>query len=78
MKATPKQREVPPKQRSTGELGDVLGVQSWCISRLFEDGTLAEPPRIAGRRVIDNSLIPDIVDALRARGWMPARDVEAE
>ena len=55
---------------STGELGDVLGVQSWRIARLFELGILSEPPRLSNRRLIPKSLIPEIVDALRDRGWL--------
>jgi len=55
-----------------GEVGDSLGVQSWRIARLFELGVLPEPVRIGGRRLIPKSMIPDIVDALRARGWLPS------
>jgi hypothetical protein len=54
---------------TTGELGDFLGVQAWRIARLFELGILVEPPRVGGRRLIPQSMIPDIVDALRTRGW---------
>jgi len=56
---------------SLGELGDTLGVQSWRIARLFELGILSEPPRIGRRRLIPKSMVPQIVDALRARGWLP-------
>jgi len=58
---------------SLGELGDTLGVQSWRIARLFELGILSEPPRIGRRRLIPKALVPEIVDTLRARGWL-ARD----
>lgn len=70
--------DVTSKQHSVGELGDLLGVQSWRIARLFESGAVPEPPRIAGRRVIDSALVPIIVDALRDRGWIPAREGEAD
>lgn len=53
-----------------GELGDLLQVQAWRIARLFEDGDLPEPPRIAGRRAIPKEMIPKVIDALRARGWV--------
>ncbi len=56
---------------SSGELGDLLGIQAWKIARLFELGAVAEPPRIGGRRLIPQEMIPEIVDALRARGWIP-------
>ncbi len=55
---------------STGELGDELGIQAWRINRLFELGLLGEPPRVAGRRMIPSSMIPDIIKALDERGWM--------
>jgi hypothetical protein len=56
---------------TTREIGETLGVETWRIRRLFEDGTLAEPARFAGKRAIPPSLVPGIVDALRRRGWLP-------
>lgn len=53
-----------------GELGDTLGVQAWRIARIFEVGIVDEPPRVGGRRLIPQALIPEIVDALRAKGWL--------
>ena len=55
---------------SLGEVADVLCVQSWRIARLFELGVLPEPQRMAGRRMIPKEMIPDVADALRARGWL--------
>ena len=55
---------------SIGDLADTLSVQSWRIARLFELGILPEPPRIGRRRMIPKSMIPQIVDALRSRGWL--------
>ena len=58
---------------STREVAEFLGFsadETWRIRRLFEDGTLGEPGRFAGRRAIPATLIPHIVDALRARGWL--------
>ena len=66
-----------PPYLSLGELGDLLSVQSWRIARLFELGILPDTPRIGGRRVIPKSMIPQIVDALRERGWMPKVDAHA-
>lgn len=60
---------------TTGELGDALGVQAWRIARIFEKKIISEPPRVAGRRLIPKAMIPVIVDALRARDWLP---VEAQ
>jgi len=54
---------------TSGELGDLLGVQAWKIARLFELRILAEPARIGGRRLIPRSMIPEIATALRAKGW---------
>jgi len=56
---------------STRDAAQFLGTDEWRIRRLFEDGTLPEPQRFAGRRVITPDMMPSIVDALRARGWLP-------
>lgn len=56
---------------SIGDLADSLSVQSWRIARCFEDETLPEPPRVGGRRLIAESEVPEIVCALRQRGWLP-------
>lgn len=57
---------------STRDAADLLGVNRWRIARLFEDGSLPEPSRLAGRRVIPREMLPEIIDSLRARGWMPS------
>lgn len=59
---------------STRQVAEFLGTDEWRVRRLFENGTLKEPPRFAGRRAITAALIPAIVDALRARGWLPAEN----
>jgi hypothetical protein len=56
---------------TTRELADELGTDEWRVRRLFEDGTLPEPSRFAGKRAIPRTLIPQITKALRARGWLP-------
>jgi len=56
---------------SLGELADMLSVQAWRISRLFEQGEIPEPPRVGRNRMIPKTAIPDIVDALRRHGWLP-------
>lgn len=63
---------------SLGELAELLSVQSWRIARLFELGILAEPPRIAGRRMIPKDLVPAVVDALRERGWLGSTTVAVQ
>jgi hypothetical protein len=59
-----------PHFLTTRELADLLGTETWRIRRLYEDGTLPEPDRFAGRRAIPGKTIPIIVDALRQRGWL--------
>jgi len=56
---------------TTREVGEILGVAEWQVRRLFETRTLPEPGRFAGKRVIPRSRLPEILDALRARGWLP-------
>ncbi|MFV1969278.1 MAG: hypothetical protein ACC628_27980 [Pirellulaceae bacterium] len=55
-------------------------VDEWQIRRLFEDGSLAEPPKFGGKRMINRDRLPEIVAALISRGWLPNprdRDPEA-
>ncbi len=61
-----------PTFHTTKEVADLFGQPVWRIRRLFEDGTLDEPGRFAGKRAIPATLIPSIVDELRARGWLSA------
>lgn len=63
-----------PNFYTTREIADLLGTLTWRIRRLYEDGTLPAPPRFAGKRAIPGESIPQIVDALRARGWPPEAD----
>ncbi len=56
---------------TTREVAEFLGVETWRIQRIFEHGDVPEPQRFAGKRAIPRSLLPAIVDALRARGWLP-------
>jgi hypothetical protein len=62
---------------STRQVADLLQVDAWRIQRIYEDGTLTEPPRFAGKRVIQGSEIPAIIDALRLRGWLPELEAVA-
>ena len=56
---------------STREVAELLGTDTWRVRRLFENGTLPEPPRFAGKRAIPRATLPAIVDCLRHRNWMP-------
>lgn len=56
---------------STGDVADLLSVQSWRVARIFELGVLPEPGRISGRRMIPKEMVPAVVEALRLRGWFP-------
>lgn len=57
---------------TTQQIADLLGVEVWRIQRLYELGLLQEPEWFGGKRVIPGDQIPEIVDALRARGWLVA------
>lgn len=55
---------------TTRSLADLLGSETWKVRRLFEDGTLPEPERFAGKRVIPSTQVPAIISAMRDRGWL--------
>jgi len=55
---------------STRDVADLLGTKTWRVRRLFESNTLPEPERFSGRRAIPSTMLPEIVDALRMRGWL--------
>ena len=65
-----------PEQLSTRDVANLLDVELWRVARLFETGTLPEPPRIAGRRAIPKSMLPSIVVALQERNWLPSSQLE--
>jgi hypothetical protein len=67
-------RDLSGPYLSLGDVAEYLSVQSWRIARLFELGLLAEPMRIAGRRMIPKEMVPDIAKALQARGWFSKRN----
>jgi hypothetical protein len=60
-----------PKIYTTFQVGEILNTDGWRVRRLFEDGVIPEPARFAGKRAIPSELIPQIVDALRDKGWLP-------
>jgi len=50
-----------PAILSTRDVSELLNVDNWKVRRLFEDGTLPEPHRLAGRRAIPREMIPAMV-----------------
>jgi hypothetical protein len=56
---------------TTADTADLLGVETWRVRRLFEDGTLHEPERFGNQRAIPKTMLPTIIDRLRERGWLP-------
>ncbi|MGA2034439.1 MAG: hypothetical protein ABSG68_19510 [Thermoguttaceae bacterium] len=63
-----------PQFFSTREVAELAGLprtETWRVRRLFEDGTLPEPPRFAGKRAIPRETLSTIFDKLRERGWLP-------
>lgn len=60
-----------PSIYSTQQIADLLDVDVWRVQRIFEAGDVPEPDRFAGKRAIPSQLVPAIVDALRARNWLP-------
>ena len=57
---------------TTRQVAELLGVDTWKVRRLFENGTVEEPPKFGGKRAIPASLIPTLCEAMQARGWLMA------
>lgn len=55
---------------STADVAELLFTDAWRVRRLFEDGTLPDPGRIGNQRAIPREMIPQIANALSARGWL--------
>ncbi|MAT71177.1 MAG: hypothetical protein CMJ58_16825 [Planctomycetaceae bacterium] len=66
-----------PEVFSTADVARLLSVKPWQVRRLFEDGTLPEPPRIGNQRAISRELIAHIASAMQERGWLPKTEVAA-
>lgn len=63
---------------TTREVADLLVSTEWRVRRLFEDGTLPDPPRFGRARMIPRTALPAVVAALQARGWLPPNAESAE
>ena len=66
--------------RSMAELlSDLHGtdIPEWKVRRLYEDCELPAAPRHGGKRLIFSADVPQIVEAMKARGWLPANEVVA-
>ena len=57
---------------TTREVAERLGVSEWQVRRLFEDDTLSEPQKFGGKRMIPQSRIALIRQAMESRGWLDA------
>ncbi len=55
---------------TTRQVAKLVGVETWRVQRLFEDGNVPEPERFGGKRAITSQEVPRIIDALRERGWL--------
>jgi len=63
-----------PRLFTTRDVAEILGIETWRVRRIFEDGTVPEPGWFGGRRAIPGSLIPIIIDALRRRNWLQTEE----
>lgn len=61
---------------TTRQVAELLEVETWRIQRLFEEHVVADVPRFAGKRMIPGTMLPQIIDALRARNWMTPVDAK--
>ncbi len=60
---------------STADAAELLGLEEWQPRRLFEDGTIPEPPRFAGKRIISKALFNRIRQAAINRGWLKEKPI---
>jgi hypothetical protein len=60
-----------PELLSTTDIAILLGADAWKVRKPFDDGELQETMRVAGRRLIDRSMLPRIIEVLKGRGWLP-------
>jgi excisionase family DNA binding protein len=54
------------------EIARRLGCETWKVRRLYEDGTLADPPRAGLTRLIPKAELARIRRLLLARGYLTA------
>jgi DNA-binding transcriptional MerR regulator len=63
---------------TTGDIAKRLGCQVWQIRRLYERGLLREPARAGAYRVVAESDVPAVEQALRIAGYLPPQLAGAE
>jgi hypothetical protein len=63
---------------TTRQIAELLGVELWRVQRIFEVGAVPEPDRFGGKRAVPSELVPQVVDALRDRDWLPEPVCEAQ
>jgi hypothetical protein len=56
---------------STREIAERFSTDEWKVRRVFELNLVPEPGRFSGKRAIPESMVPQVVNALRQRGWLP-------
>ena len=58
---------------TTSEVAQLLGIRPWQVRRCFEQHELPETAsRYRGARLIPGQRLPELVDALRRRRYLPA------
>jgi hypothetical protein len=53
-----------------GQVGEIFGLPTWKVRRLYERGLLPEASRVGLCRVIDESDLPSIESALKVAGYI--------
>jgi DNA-binding transcriptional MerR regulator len=63
-----------PNYLTIGAVGRRLNCAAWQVRRLFERGLLPPAPRVGPYRVVAASDLPAVEQALRAAGYLGARE----
>lgn len=62
--------EKEEKMLTLGEAAKSLGVDTWQVQRLFERGLLPEPARFGRYRMVKESELPTVREALKKAGYL--------
>jgi hypothetical protein len=60
-----------------GQVAARYGVQQHHVRRIFQRGFLPEPQRVGAYRVVPVEDLPQVEEALRRAGYLPAVQAEA-